>query len=120
MRLEDLGKKIFADIPALDNEVIIEKFDEFFNQNKTAQYFLLLSKEVDYYTVFKSAVNGANSEALLEYFSNSWFGMPAPQDLMVQMSDIRHLEVRDDGCLELWIGTVYFHLAPFDWGVEQL
>jgi hypothetical protein len=119
MRLEDLGKKLFADASPLDNELILQKFEEFFSENPTAQYFILLSKEVDYYTVFKTAVNGGNAESLLEYFSNSWFGL-LNEDVMVPMKDIVHLEIREDGSLEIWIQSVYFHLAPFDWGVEQL
>jgi len=118
MRLEDLGKKLFADASPLDAELVLQKFEEFFDINPTTQYFLLLGKEIDYYTVFKSSINGSNAESLLEYFSNSWFGLP--NDVMIPMQDITHLEIREDGCLEIWIRTTYFHLAPFDWGVDQL
>lgn len=119
MRLEDLGKKLFVNASPLDNELILQKFEEFFIENPTAQYFILLSKDIDYYTVFKPTISGSNAKSLLEYFTSSWFGLPN-EDIKVSMKDIVNLEIREDGCLEIWIQSIYFHLSPFDWGVEQL
>lgn len=120
MRLEDLGKKLLVDAPILDTEIILQKFNDFFNENQTAEYFLLLSRDVEYYTVFKRSKGGVDAESLLEYFSNSWFALPDATDELVQMDYITFIELREDGCLEIWIHNIYFHLTPFDWGVEQL
>lgn len=117
MRLEDLGKKLLANAEPLDDEVILKIFNMFFEDNPISEYFLLLSKEVDYYTVFRRSIDESDADSLLNYFENSYFGK---DDTMISMRDIVNLELREDGSLEIWIGTTYFHLAPFDWGVEQL
>jgi hypothetical protein len=54
---------------------------------------------------------------MYDYLNSSFYEIDG---VIVPMSQIVHTELRDDGCLEMWIGKIYFHLAPFDWGVEVI
>lgn len=116
VRLEDYAKNIIQQIPVLEKDTILENLQAFFVSNMGSKYYLLLSKEVDYYTIFKiksqsPAVN------LYEYFMDSSF---IKNGELIPMTNIQHFEPRDDKSIEVWIGNTYFHLTPFDWGVEDL
>lgn len=114
MRLEDFGKKLFANVPPASEDSIKEMLREYFLKNLDTKYHLLLGKEVSYYTVFNTqSVNF--SDNVYDYLNSSFYEIDG---FVVPMSQIAYMELRDDNCLELFIGKTYFHLAPFDWGVE--
>jgi len=116
MRLEDYGKKLLNDVPPLSEEIIKSSLQEYFEANSSVQYHLLLGKEISYYTVFnKITKDYVNS--LYDYLNCSFYELDGT---FTPMSSVLYTELRDDGCLEIWIGKVYFHLTPFDWGVERI
>jgi hypothetical protein len=116
MRLEDFGKKLMANIPAMSEESVKEILHQYLVKNFDVKYHLLLGKEISYYTVFNTVtVNSA--ENIYDYLNCSFYEVDG---VMVPMSQVSYMELRDDGCLEIFIGKVYFHLAPFDWGVERV
>jgi hypothetical protein len=116
MRLEDYGKKIFANIPPMSEDLIKEELAKYFIQNLDSKYHLLLGKEISYYTVFNTTTIKA-AENMYDYLNSSFYEVDG---VVIPMSLITHTELRDDRCLEMWIGKIYFHLAPFDWGVEPI
>jgi hypothetical protein len=116
MRLEDYGKKIFANIPPMSEDLIKQVLEEYFIKNFDSKYHILLGKEVSYYTVFNTSTIHL-TDNMYDYLNSSFYEIDG---VIVPMSQIVHTELRDDGCLEMWIGKIYFHLAPFDWGVEVI
>lgn len=117
MRLEDYGKKMINQLPATSKDDAIKSLQEIFVNNMGTKYYLLLSKEVDYYTVFKIESSQPALE-LYEYFLNSSF--QNKDGTLVPMTNIQYIEHREDRATEIWIGGTYFHFTPFDWGVEKL
>jgi len=114
MRLEDLGKKLLTNIPPLSEDIIKENLEEYFKRNLNTKYHLLLGKEISYYTVFNTqTINFADN--VYDYLNSSFYEVDGT---IVPMSQINYMEQRDDGCMEIFINKIYFHLAPFDWGVE--
>lgn len=116
MRLEDFGKKIFANLPPMSEENVKEMLHEYFVKNLDVKYHLLLGKEISYYTVFNTTTIHS-AENLYDYLNSSFYEVDG---FIVPMNQITYMELRDDNCLEIFIGKVYFHLAPFDWGVERI
>ncbi len=114
IRLEEYGKMMISQLPKISEEVAIQKLKDVFVKSMGSRYYLLLSKEVDYYTVF--SVSGKKSaDNFYQYLLDSFF--KNKNGNLISMADIRYIEERDDGATEIWIGDTYFHLTPFDWGV---
>lgn len=116
MRLEDYAKNIIKQLPNLEKDVILQNLQAFFISNMGTKNYLLLSKEVDYYTVF-NVRTGTPAVNFYEYLMDSSF---IKDGAMIAMTDVQHFEPRDDKSIEIWIGNTYFHLTPFDWGVEKI
>lgn len=117
MRLEDYGKKLLTNVDPLSKELIKEKLTDYFNKNSDTRYHLLLGKEVSYYEVFEVDSTSKPVENLIDYLDSSFY---INGENITPMNQILYLEEREDGSLEIWIDKVYFHLTPFDWGVEKL
>jgi hypothetical protein len=118
IKLVDFGKKLLANVEVLDRELIKKQFEEFFKVNSESEYFILLSKEIGYYTVFRKVLANP-TQNFIDYLDDSFYTIPE-KNQQVAMNSILNLELRDDNSLEIWIGTVYFHLTAFDWGVETI
>lgn len=86
------------------------------------EYFILHSREVDYYQVFHNK-NGLSNEILAnqitDFLSESFF---TDKDGNIKsLSEVVEIENSADiEPLDVWIRTTYFQLAPFDWGVEVI
>lgn len=117
IRMEDIGKAVLKESPYLIESEIENSIAKFFSIYKESKYFLLLSKEVSYYTVFEKR-SDRYITSFLEFLKDSFFIKDGAQ---VKMSNIQMIEINEElGILEIWINGTYFQLSDFDWGVEVL
>lgn len=116
MRLEDYGKMALQSVGTLPLDIIKQKMGEFFVSTMGTRNYILLSKEIGYYTVFQVKSQDPIKN-LIDYLDNSYFRVG--QDIHLKMNEINHIE-NNEGNLELWINKTYFQLSPFDWGIEVL
>jgi len=122
IRMEDVGKMMLQNATIKPKDEIIHQFKKFLIKNIGTQYYILLSKQIDYYTVFK--IKSASIEEIVEnmygYFEESYF-YKSDENPYVKMSDIKYYEYNNEqNHLELWIDDVYFQLCIFDWGVDEV
>jgi hypothetical protein len=122
IRMEDVGKMMLQNATLKTKDEVIHQFKKFLIKNIGSQYYILLSKQIDYYTVFK--IKSASIEEIIEniysYFEQSYF-YKSDESPYVKMSDIKYYEYNDEqNHLELWIDDVYFQLCIFDWGVDEV
>jgi len=116
MRLEDYGKKLMTNVPPLSEDLIKNSLKEYLQAHPGTKYHFLMGKEISYYTVFDCVTKDAHSN-IYDFLNSSFYELDGT---FVPMSQILYTELRNDSCLELWIDKVYFHLTPFDWGVERV
>jgi len=122
IRMEDVGKMMLQNATIKPKDEIIHQLKKFLIKNVGTQYYILLSKQIDYYTVFK--IKSASIEEIVEniynYFEQSYF-YKSDENPYVKMSDIKYYEYNNEqNHLELWIDDVYFQLCIFDWGVDEV
>jgi hypothetical protein len=117
MRMEDIGKAILKESPYLTEKEIEKPIVDFFSKYKKSKYYLLLSREVGYYTVFEKKSDRCIS-SFIDFLNISFF---IKDDKPIKMSNIQMIEMNEDlDILEIWIDKTYFQLSDFDWGVEVL
>jgi len=120
IRAEDFMKQMLSEAETLESKVVIENLTSYLEKHKKHKHFLLLSHEVKYYQVFRNE-NGLDAAKLAEeiygFFSEAKF---LAEDSFKDMTDIREIEDSESVTgLDMWFGTTYFQLMPFDWGVES-
>jgi hypothetical protein len=116
LNLYQLNRQLVAALPTLTTEQLetAAKGLDQFKDNCKCHYFMLLSNELRYYTVFKIEPYGEAIES---------FG-----DLLVsclrEIGDIKSIEVIEDGTAEIWVSSPdnpetadVFYLFPYDNGV---
>lgn len=116
MRLEDYGKMALQNVPTLPLDKIKEVLGQFFVSTMGTRNYILLSKDIGYYTVFQ-VKSPDPIKNFIDYLDNSYFR--TEQDVHLRMNEINYIE-NNNGNLELWINKTYFQLSPFDWGIETL
>lgn len=129
IKKHDLMVSFLENAPTIEIKTIKEVLKEYFGINKNTNYHLLNSKMVNYNQVFHT--NGASKmkkvDHLIDYLTES--GFVASQDggstvmidaeaVFTPMTDIRDIEIDDDGNLSMYIGATYFTLTPADHIVE--
>ena len=117
MRLEEYGKKLLENVEPLGEDIIKEKLEIYFKNNPSSVYHLFLSKEVSYYTVFKVNQSKKTVSNFIDFLNSSFVNK---ENIIIPMNKITFIEEREDLCLEVWVDDIYFHLTPFDWGIEEL
>lgn len=97
--LYDLGKGIMSNAPVLTNEEMKEKenlINEFF-EKINSEYYMLLCKEISYYTIFKK-------ETLL-FSELNHLGIGVTECLKA-IGDILNIEVTaNNDAIEIWLRT---------------
>ena len=124
IRQEDLGKMMLKNADILDINITKEKLSEFFRDSKNSLY-LLYSKNLNYFTVFK------NNSMLAEQSTNNFIDFANESTFMIipqanedaalethQMNEIVEIEYNKNiNAVEIWIGEGnphYFQLMPWD------
>lgn len=117
MNLYDLNKSIIEQLGAISYEDIDEKIykviNNYFIERKDYNYFMLLGKEISYFTVFHRT-NRKNPE-----FKNLGEGV---FECLKNVGDIYSVEENDSNAIEIWvntdvIGMTVLYLFPYDTGV---
>jgi hypothetical protein len=123
IRLEDVGKMIVENQTTLEKQEVLDVVKKFFEETGDTRNYLLLSKEIDYYTVFQIESESVDKavDNFWDFLSDSFFIKAPDTETNFSMTDIKLLEINEDlNHLELWIAGTYFQLSTFDWGVEKL
>ena len=124
IRQEDLGKMMLKNADILDINITKEKLLEFFRDSRNSLY-LLYSKNLNYFTVFK------NNSMLAEQSTNNFIDFANESTFMIipqvnedaalethQMNEIVEIEYNKNiNAVEIWIGKGnphYFQLMPWD------
>lgn len=116
MDIYNLNKQIISQLPTLSNDALIEKkiLVRDFILKTNNKYYMLLCRDINYYTLFALDVY-KNSDELLE---NIMFDECITQCL----GDIKSIEIAEDGgAIEIWYTThddsYVMYFFPYDAGV---
>lgn len=122
IRMEDIGKMMLQNATIKPKEELVHQFKKFLLKNIGTQYYILLSKEIGYYTVFKLKSPSIEeiTENIYSYLEESYF-FKSEDKSYVKMNNIKYYEYNEElNHLELWIDDTYYQLCVFDWGVEEI
>ena len=124
MTMYDLNKQIISQLPALDADGLdkaMKVLDMFVNELEQT-YFMMLCREMNYYTLFK-VDRGTEVTGDLEGFSAEVL------DCALDLGVLKSVErVEDTGAIEIWIEPtkdedpsepVVMYLFPYDAGVIE-
>lgn len=126
VRLEDLGKQLLASAEPVEMDVVESEIQKYIEKHGKSKVFLLFGKEIGYHQVFigkglvgKTVDSWDFSVHIREYLDeSSFFDSDGTQ---VNMADVRFVQDEEEvQGLSLWLGTTYFQLLPFDFGVEYV
>lgn len=115
--LYDLNKQIIEQLGAIKLEDVDEKIykviNKYFIERKDCNFFMLLGKEISYFTLFQRT-NAKNPE-----FKNLAEGV---FECLKNVGDIYSVEENDNNAIEIWvytdvIGLTMLYLFPYDEGV---
>ena len=119
IRQEDLGKMMLKEAPPLDMSIFKDVLANYFRDTKNSMY-LLYSRELNYFTVFKnqSLLAEQSAEKFIEFADESTFGIFEEAIEYHQMNEIVEIEYsKSVNSVELWIGEKnpkYFQLMHWD------
>lgn len=123
LNLYDLNKSAVAQLPALTNEEIHIKCDEFtkaIHEEYKDRYYMLYGKEIGYFTLFH--MNDVHKNYLnITYHP---IGVELEECLTNLSSDIKSIDYNDDGtALEIWLeyngDIICMYFFPYDSGVIE-
>lgn len=127
IRLEDLGKQVLENAEPLEEKYVHEALYKHFAKGKQYEYWLLFSKDLGYHQVFRTmeATPTELASWIQGFLEESYYQKREEEDVGIYpLGDVRHIENAssegDSNALDVWIGTTYFQLMPFDWGVEEV
>ena len=119
MSMYDLNKQIISQLKALNEEGMLKAFETLddFVERVEAQYFMLLCRDINYYTLFKVEREGDIS-GTLERFSAEVI------DCVLDNGAIKSVEPVPGDAIEIWVEPaetepVAMYLFPYDRGVIQ-
>lgn len=110
----ELNKQIISQLPTLDVDTLNLKKNELhaFCHTVSDNYFMLLSREINYYTVFH--LSGTYKEKIEEVII----------ECCKNLGEIKAIDMTEDcGSFEIWIdhpihGVIVAYFFPYDAGVE--
>lgn len=126
VRLEDLGKQLLASAEPIEMDVVEAEILKYIEKHRKSRVFLLFGKEIGYHQVFigrsiiGQKVDTSDFSIHIREFldESSFFDAEGTQ---VNMTDVRFIQDEEEvQGLSLWLGTTYFQLLPFDFGVEYV
>lgn len=109
----EYDKQIATQLPPLTAEGIKQATTDiknFLAKQTLNQYLMLLSNELNYYTIFKKAsikTDYGLAEEIIKFILENSF-------LMVTVGPVKLVEENSNGYMEIWIGNEHFALFPCD------
>ena len=109
LSLLDLNKQIIGQQKDLDICIVKERLQSFKLKNNEAIYFMLLSNEINYFTVFN--IDKAAKENMEDVII----------ECLQRFGSIKEIEVKEND-VEIWVKNkndevIFFKLFDYDWGV---
>lgn len=110
----EYDKQIATQLPPLTAEGIkqaITDIENFLAKQKSNQYLMLLSNELNYYTIFNKkktvkTIYGISEEIMNFILEDSF--------LMGTVGPVKLVEENSNSYMEIWIGNEHFALFPCD------
>lgn len=114
LSLYDLNKQLIGQLPNLTPEEIKQKIllIKEFKNIREAEFYMLLSNEIRYYTLFHIDFNTINTYSFEEEVIAC----------LEELGYIKSIELNADGVIEIWVtqdseNTIVLYLFPYDEGV---
>lgn len=127
--LYELNQGIINNMPALDEDGKLkarQKFFEWFwgndDANNIDHYYMLLCKELNYYTIFHNSQHCANATDDLIDEDDLWREL---MDVLSYVGDIKVMEADTNGAWSIWAdwhgeGCHCFYFFPYGGGVVEV
>ena len=110
IRLYDLNKTIMAQMPVLDEEVVIEELVKYFEKyDRVPVYHMILSAEERDYTVIEF-----NNEISKETIAKA---VAEIAEVLESRGPVKSIEVNEDGSMDIWINDKFYKIFDYSWGV---
>ncbi|MEG0153061.1 hypothetical protein [Clostridium sp.] len=107
--LHDLNQTIVAqlkEIPQEEKDLLIQTIEDVIKKGK--KYFMLLSNEKRDYTIFNMV--STNHRKVVEEI----------MEILENRGKIKDFELTASGALEVWVGSTFYALFPYDLGVIEV
>ena len=117
MSLYDMNKQLISQLPAMEDidkqKEILHNFREATNNS----HYMLLCRELNYFTLFEQPIVADRDYENLDYFENLVLDCVGDIGIVHDMS-----QTEDHGAIEIWVitpgeETVCMYLFPYDAGV---
>lgn len=123
VRLEDLGKQLLEEAESIEMDTVETEIQKYVSRFPREKSFLLFAKEVGYHQVFiaedKHTDSYDFSRHIREFLDESFFHEVNGEQKL--MTDVRFIQDEEEvQGLSIWLGTTYFQLLPFDFGIEYV
>lgn len=116
MNVYDLNKQIISQLSFTELQQIFNILNHYVRENKYS-YYMLLCRDINYYTIFKLNREIENSD-ILNTFSEDVI------DCVQNIGTLKSADVTEDGAIEIWVHPedsepMVMYLFPYDTGVIE-
>ena len=111
-----IDKQIAESLPPIENvveqQIVVDALAKFLKDNSITQgsHLMLLSNELNYYTIFTISNNavrvGAPANNILKFITDDGY--------LQTIGELKYAELNENGYFEIWKGSTHFALFPCD------